>query len=88
MIYLVFNEGYSARATRRERARRWRRGDPAGALLLRCSRRARDHGAAALMLLQHARAAARFDAEGSIVLLEDQDQQPLGTGPPSMKGWR
>jgi RNA polymerase sigma-70 factor (ECF subfamily) len=28
-----------------------------------------------LLLLQHARAAARFDAEGSIVLLEEQDRQ-------------
>ena len=31
-------------------------------------------GLAALMLLQQARAAARFDAEGGIVLLEDQDR--------------
>ena len=31
-------------------------------------------GLAALMLLQHARAAARFDADGAIVLLEDQDR--------------
>ncbi|HLY77864.1 MAG TPA: DUF6596 domain-containing protein, partial [Caulobacteraceae bacterium] len=28
----------------------------------------------ALMLLQHARSAARFDADGAIVLLEDQDR--------------
>src|SRR5271165_6488651 len=31
-------------------------------------------GLTALMLLQHARAAARFDAGGEIVLLEDQDR--------------
>ena len=31
-------------------------------------------GLAALMLLQQARAAARFDSDGSIVLLEDQDR--------------
>ena len=31
-------------------------------------------GLTALMLLQHARAAARFDAAGEIVLLEDQDR--------------
>ena len=31
-------------------------------------------GLTALMLLQHARAPARFDAEGAIVLLEDQDR--------------
>ncbi|MFI5017668.1 MAG: DUF6596 domain-containing protein, partial [Dongiales bacterium] len=31
-------------------------------------------GLTALMLLQHGRTAARFDAEGQIVLLEDQDR--------------
>ena len=31
-------------------------------------------GLAALMLLQEARTPARFDAEGEIVLLEDQDR--------------
>jgi RNA polymerase sigma-70 factor (ECF subfamily) len=31
-------------------------------------------GLLALMLLQHARAAARFDEDGSIILLEDQDR--------------
>ena len=31
-------------------------------------------GLTALMLLQHARAAARFDADGAVVLLEDQDR--------------
>src|SRR5699024_5619600 len=31
-------------------------------------------GLAALMLLQHSRAAARLDADGAIVLLEDQDR--------------
>jgi RNA polymerase sigma-70 factor, ECF subfamily len=31
-------------------------------------------GLAALLLLQHARAAARFDADGAVVLLEDQDR--------------
>jgi len=31
-------------------------------------------GLAALMLLQHARAPARFDADGALVLLEDQDR--------------
>jgi RNA polymerase sigma-70 factor (ECF subfamily) len=31
-------------------------------------------GLLALMLLQHARAAARFDADGAIVLLEDQNR--------------
>ena len=31
-------------------------------------------GLTALMLLQHARAAARFDQDGAIILLEDQDR--------------
>ena len=31
-------------------------------------------GLTALMLLQHARAAARFDAEGAVILLDDQDR--------------
>src|SRR5690606_38037413 len=31
-------------------------------------------GLVALMLLQHARARARFDASGAVVLLEDQDR--------------
>jgi RNA polymerase sigma-70 factor (ECF subfamily) len=31
-------------------------------------------GLIALLLLQHARAAARFDAEGALVLLDDQDR--------------
>jgi RNA polymerase sigma-70 factor (ECF subfamily) len=31
-------------------------------------------GLTALLLLQHARAAARFDAEGAVILLDDQDR--------------
>ena len=31
-------------------------------------------GLTALLLLQHARAAARFDADGAVVLLDDQDR--------------
>jgi len=76
MIYLIFNEGYSAsgdtaeiRSTLCEEAIRLAR------LLLRLvPERSRDHGLTALLLLQHARAAARFDADGSLVLLDDQDR--------------
>lgn len=76
MIYLVFNEGYSAagetagvRAPLCEEAIRLAR------LLLRLFPAEPEiMGLAALMLLQHARAAARFDAAGEIVLLEDQDR--------------
>src|SRR5205823_6852349 len=31
-------------------------------------------GLTALLLLQHARAAARFDADGAVILLDDQDR--------------
>src|ERR1044072_519083 len=31
-------------------------------------------GLTALLLLQHARAAARFDCDGEVILLEDQDR--------------
>lgn len=76
MIYLLFNEGYSAsggeahiRSPLCEEAIRLAR------LLLRLFPAEPEiMGLAALMLLQHARAPARLDAEGNIVLLEDQDR--------------
>jgi RNA polymerase sigma-70 factor, ECF subfamily len=76
MIYLVFNEGYSAsfgeaplRAPLCEEAIRLAR------LLLRLFPAEPEiMGLLAMMLLQHARAAARFDADGYIVLLEDQNR--------------
>jgi RNA polymerase sigma-70 factor (ECF subfamily) len=76
MIYLIFNEGYSAssgeapqRAPLCEEAIRLAR------LLLRLFPSEPEiMGLTALLLLQHARAASRFDAEQQIVLLEDQDR--------------
>jgi RNA polymerase sigma-70 factor (ECF subfamily) len=74
MIYLVFNEGYSAgegsaRAELCGEAIRLVR------LLLRLFQTEPEiMGLAALMLLQHARAGARFDASGEIILLDDQDR--------------
>ena len=74
MLYLVFNAGYSAgdgaaRADLCGEAIRLTR------LLLRLfPAEAEVMGLAALMLLQHARAPARFDATGEVVLLEDQDR--------------
>jgi RNA polymerase sigma-70 factor, ECF subfamily len=76
MIYLVFNEGYSAtggelpmRAPLCEEAIRL------GRLLLHLFPGEPEiMGLVALMLLQHARAAARFDKDGAIILLEDQDR--------------
>ena len=74
MIYLVFNAGYSAGNTSA-------RVDLCGEairlarLLLRLFQSEPEiMGLTALMLLQHARAAARFDAAGEIVLLEEQDR--------------
>ncbi len=74
MVYLVFNEGYSAgdgsaRAELSGEAIRLVR------LLLRLFQTEPEiMGLTALMLLQHARAAARFDSAGEIILLEDQDR--------------
>jgi RNA polymerase sigma-70 factor (ECF subfamily) len=77
MVYLIFNEGYSAggdtaeiRAPLSEEAIRLAR------LLLRLFQSEPEiMGLTALLLLQHARAAARFDADGSLVLLDDQDRR-------------
>jgi RNA polymerase sigma-70 factor (ECF subfamily) len=76
MIYLVFNEGYSARAD--ETASRGTLAEE-GVWLVRLLLRVFPQepevmGLAALMLLQQSRAAARFDDNGSIILLEDQDR--------------
>lgn len=76
MVYLVFNEGYSAssgeqpaRAPLCDEAIRLAR------LLLRLFQTEPEiMGLLALMLVQHARREARFDAGGEIVLLEDQDR--------------
>lgn len=76
MLYLLFNEGYSAtggeahiRAPLCEEAIRLAR------LLLRLFPAEPEiMGLNALLVLQHARTPARLDAEGSIVLLEDQDR--------------
>ncbi len=76
MIYLVFNEGYStgvaesgARAALCEEAIRLAR-----LLLGLYSNEPEIMGLTALLLLQHARAPARFDAGGNAVLLADQDR--------------
>lgn len=76
MVYLVFNEGYSASAD--EQPARAPLCDEAirlGRLLLRLFPAEPEvMGLLALMLLQHARRPARFAPDGSVVLLEDQDR--------------
>jgi len=76
MVYLLFNEGYSASGG--EAPLRSGLCDEAirlGRLLLRLfPAEAEIMGLTALMLLQHARAQARFDADGAIILMEDQDR--------------
>ncbi|MGO1080482.1 RNA polymerase sigma factor [Inquilinus sp. CA228] len=77
MIYLVFNEGYSA-ANSEEAPLRAPLCDEAirlARLLLRLFPAEPEiMGLTALLLLQHSRAPARFDPDGSIVLLEEQDR--------------
>lgn len=74
MIYLVFNEGYSA-GDNPARAQLCGEAIRLGRLLLRLFQTEPEiMGLLALMLVQHARTPARFDAEGQIVLLEDQDR--------------
>jgi RNA polymerase sigma-70 factor, ECF subfamily len=76
MLYLLFNEGYSALGGA---------ADLRGPLCREAIRLARlllglfpaepeVMGLLALMLLQHARAAARFDADGEVIPLDDQDR--------------
>ena len=76
MIYLLFNEGYSATGANAERRRPLC--DEAirlARILLRLFQTEPEiMGLAALMLLQHARTAARLDDNGAIVLLEEQDR--------------
>jgi RNA polymerase sigma-70 factor (ECF subfamily) len=76
MIYLIFNEGYSASGETSEiRKPLCEEAIRLARLLLRLFQSEPEiMGLTALLLLQHARAAARFDADGELVLLEDQDR--------------
>jgi RNA polymerase sigma-70 factor (ECF subfamily) len=75
MIYLVFNEGYSCQASGRDGSAFSDEAIRLARLLLRIFPAEPEvMGLLALMLLQHSRKAARFDASGQIVLLEDQDR--------------
>jgi RNA polymerase sigma-70 factor (ECF subfamily) len=75
MIYLVFNEGYSAGITNPDSAAFCGEAIRLARLLLRIfASEPEVMGLLALMLLQHSRAGARFDAAGQIVLLDDQNR--------------
>ena len=75
MIYLIFNEGYSASPAVPGRAPLCDEAIRLARLLLRLFQDEPEiMGLCALLLLQHARTPARFDAAGAIVLLEDQDR--------------
>jgi RNA polymerase sigma-70 factor, ECF subfamily len=76
MVYLIFNEGYSASgASEVARAPLCDEAIRLARLLLRLFQSEPEiMGLTALLLLQHARAAARFHAQGIIVLLDDQDR--------------
>jgi RNA polymerase sigma-70 factor, ECF subfamily len=75
MVYLVFNEGYSAGPKDDARADLADEAIRLGRLLLRMFQAEPEvMGLLALMLLQHARQPARFDANGDAVLMEDQDR--------------
>jgi RNA polymerase sigma-70 factor, ECF subfamily len=75
VIYLVFNEGYSASSgeavTRSDLSGEAIR---LGRLLIELLAEAEVEGLVALMLLQESRRAARTSPEGELVLLEDQDR--------------
>jgi RNA polymerase sigma-70 factor (ECF subfamily) len=77
MIYLVFNEGYSAGSDRsHDRSSLCDEAIRLSRLLLKLFPAEPEiMGLAALMLLQHSRAMTRFDAHGDVILLEDQNRK-------------
>jgi len=81
MLYLVFNEGYSAASAEPDRAALCDEAIRLGRLLLRLFPTEPEvMGLTALMLLQHSRAGARFAEDGSVVLLEEQDRSRWNDG--------
>jgi len=76
MIYLIFNEGYSASGDTAEiRKPLCEEAIRLARLLLRLFQSEPEiMGLTALLLLQHARTDARFAPDGSLILLDDQDR--------------
>jgi RNA polymerase sigma-70 factor, ECF subfamily len=82
VVYLIYNEGYSGRVDLAAEAIRL--GQVLAALM---PDEPEAHGLLALMMIHHARRAARFSGE-DLVLLEDQDRSlwdhaQIAAGPPS-----
>ncbi|MGO8794102.1 MAG: RNA polymerase sigma factor [Candidatus Sulfotelmatobacter sp.] len=71
VVYLIFNEGYSAETTGAELSREAIR---LGRLLLELLPEPEVMGLLGLMLLQESRRAARSSPEGELILLEQQDR--------------
>jgi RNA polymerase sigma-70 factor (ECF subfamily) len=71
VVYLVFNEGYSARTTGAELSREAIR---LGRLLVDLLPEPEAMGLLGLMLLQESRRAARSSPEGDLILLDQQDR--------------
>jgi RNA polymerase sigma-70 factor (ECF subfamily) len=75
MVYLIYNEGYTTSGPDAGRAPLCEEAIRLGRLLLSLFQAEPEvMGLLALMLLQHSRAPARFDEDGALVLLEDQDR--------------
>lgn len=71
VVYLIFNEGYSAEMTGAELSREAIR---LGRLLLELLQEPEVMGLLGLMLLQESRRAARTSPDGDLILLEQQDR--------------
>jgi RNA polymerase sigma-70 factor (ECF subfamily) len=81
MIYLIFNEGYSAGREDADRAQLCDEAIRLARLLVRLfASEPEIMGLTALLLLQHSRAEARFDRDGNVVLLDDQDRSVWDRG--------
>ena len=75
VLYLIFNEGYGAEPGEPERQALCGEAVRLARVLMELlPEEPEARGLLALMLLQHARVAARYDASGELVLLEDQDR--------------
>jgi RNA polymerase sigma factor (sigma-70 family) len=81
VIYLIFNEGYASSGGDHIRLDLCEEAIRLGRILMQLKPKEPEiEGLVALMLLHHARHAARLDADGAIVSLEDQDRSLWNRG--------